>query len=51
MITIEKLGIVLSPTDLEFENNGVFNPGVYQEGNMIHVLYRAVEHGNYSTIG
>jgi predicted GH43/DUF377 family glycosyl hydrolase len=51
MVTIEKLGIILSPTDHQFENSGVFNPGIYQEGNIIHVLYRAVEHGNYSTIG
>lgn len=51
MITIEKLGIILSPTDKEFENFGVFNPGIYQEGNTIHILYRAVQIGNYSTIG
>lgn len=51
MITIEKLGILLSPTDLDFENNGVFNAGIYQEDNILHILYRAVEHGNFSTIG
>ena len=51
MVTIEKLGIILGPTEKQFENNGVFNPGIYQEGNTIHILYRAVEHGNYSTIG
>jgi predicted GH43/DUF377 family glycosyl hydrolase len=51
MITIEKLGILLSPTDLDFENNGVFNAGIYQEDNVLHILYRAVEHGNLSTIG
>lgn len=51
MVTIEKLGIIMGPTDKPFENNGVFNPGIYQEGNTIHVLYRAVEHGNYSTVG
>lgn len=51
MVSIEKLGIILSPTDKEFENNGVFNPGIYQEGDTVHILYRAVQHGNYSTIG
>ena len=51
MIAIEKLGLILSPTDNEFENNGVFNPGVYQDGNTIHILYRAVQDGNLSTIG
>ena len=51
MVTIEKHGIILSPTDMEFENNGVLNPGVYQEGNTVHLLYRAVQNGNLSTIG
>jgi predicted GH43/DUF377 family glycosyl hydrolase len=51
MVTVEKHGIILSPTDREFENNGVLNPGVYQEGNTVHILYRAVQNGNLSTIG
>ncbi|TDD75510.1 glycoside hydrolase family 130 protein [Flavobacterium caseinilyticum] len=51
MVTVEKLGIILSPTNNEFENNGVFNPGIYQEGTTIHILYRAVQNGNLSTIG
>jgi predicted GH43/DUF377 family glycosyl hydrolase len=51
MITIEKHGIILSPTEREFENNGVLNPGVYQDGNTVHILYRAVQNGNFSTIG
>ena len=51
MVAIEKLGIILSPTDKNFESTGVFNPGIYQEGNTIHILYRAVENGNYSSIG
>jgi predicted GH43/DUF377 family glycosyl hydrolase len=51
MVTIEKMGLILSPTAKEFENNGVFNPGIYQEGNTVHILYRAVQNGNFSTIG
>ena len=51
MVTVEKYGIILSPTDLEFENNAAFNPGVIQEGNTVHILYRATQHGNFSTIG
>lgn len=51
MITVEKHGILLSPTDNGFENNGVFNPGVYQEGEELHIFYRAVEEGNFSTLG
>ncbi len=51
MIAIEKYGIILSPTEREFENNGVCNPGIYQEGDSVHIFYRAVRDGNYSTIG
>lgn len=51
MIAIEKHGIILSPTDNDFENNGVLNPGIYQEGNKLHIFYRAVANRNYSTIG
>ncbi|MBF2708546.1 glycoside hydrolase family 130 protein [Flavobacterium soyangense] len=51
MITVEKHGIILSPTNREFENNGVLNPGIYQEENTVHILYRAVQDGNLSTIG
>lgn len=51
MVTIEKLGIILSPTERAFENTGVLNPGVYQEGNIVHFLYRAVQNGNLSTVG
>ncbi|HUH27596.1 pesticidal protein Cry7Aa [Gelidibacter sp.] len=50
-IPIEKLGILLSPTKLEFENYGVLNPGIFQEGQDVHIFYRAVEDGNFSTIG
>ena len=50
-IPIEKKGILLSPTKLKFESNGVLNPGIFQEGEEVHIFYRAVEDGNYSTIG
>jgi predicted GH43/DUF377 family glycosyl hydrolase len=46
MITVEKLGVILSPTNLDFENNGVINPGIYQDGDTVHILYRAVQEGN-----
>ena len=48
---VEKLGIILSPTKNLFENNGVLNPGIFQEGELVHLFYRAVEEGNFSTIG
>ena len=34
-----------------FENEGVFNPGIYQDGNTVHMFYRAVSEGNFSCIG
>lgn len=51
MISIKKEGILLRKTDLAFENDSVLNPGIIQEGNTVHMLYRAVRKGNYSTIG
>lgn len=51
MITVKKEGIILSETELDFENDGVLNPAIIQEGNTVHVFYRAVRRGNYSTIG
>ncbi|MDG2431398.1 pesticidal protein Cry7Aa [Flavobacterium sp.] len=51
MIAVEKLGVILSPTDKPFEKNGVLNPGIFQEGEQVHIFYRAVEDGNFSTIG
>lgn len=51
MITVKKEGIVIRKTDLGFENEGVLNPAVIQEGNTVHMLYRAVSKGNYSSIG
>jgi beta-1,2-mannobiose phosphorylase / 1,2-beta-oligomannan phosphorylase len=51
MIKIKKEGIILKKTHLEFENDGVLNPAVMKEGNTVHLFYRAVQKGNYSTIG
>ena len=51
MIAVEKHGIILSPTGNAFENTGVLNPGIYQDGNTVHILYRAVQEGNLSSIG
>ena len=38
-------------TSLGFECEGVLNPAVIQEGSDIHLFYRAVGKGNYSSIG
>jgi predicted GH43/DUF377 family glycosyl hydrolase len=51
MIEVKKHGIVLKKTDLAFENDSVLNPAIMQEGTTLHMLYRAVRNGNYSTIG
>ena len=51
MLEIKKEGILLEKTHLEFENEGVLNPAVYQEGDNVHLYYRAVRIGNHSTIG
>ncbi len=51
MVNIKKEGILLSKTALVFENEGVLNPAIMQEGNTVHIFYRALRKGNYSTIG
>ncbi len=51
MINITKEGIIIRSSGLGFENMGVLNPAIMQEGNTVHVFYRAVATGNYSTIG
>lgn len=34
-----------------WESRAVFNPGTVREGNVVHLLYRAVEGDNFSSIG
>lgn len=51
MIEVKKEGIILEKTSLAFESCGVLNPGVYQEGNDVHLFFRAVTENNHSTIG
>jgi predicted GH43/DUF377 family glycosyl hydrolase len=51
MVEVKKEGILLKKTTLDFENEGVLNPAVISEGGRIHVFYRAVSKGNYSSIG
>jgi len=51
MIEIRKEGIILSKTDLDFENDGVLNPAAIKVDDSVHLFYRAVQKGNYSTIG
>jgi len=51
MINLKKHGVILKKTATSFENEGVFNPGVYQDQNTVHLFYRAVRKGNFSCIG
>lgn len=51
MIRIRKEGVILSKSDLEFENEGVLNPAVIRDGDSVHLFYRAVKTGNHSSIG
>lgn len=51
MIEVKKEGILLEKTEHEFENEGVLNPAVIREGDSVHLFYRAVQQGNYSSIG
>jgi beta-1,2-mannobiose phosphorylase / 1,2-beta-oligomannan phosphorylase len=51
MIQVKKEGVLLEKTTLGFEDEGVLNPAVIKDGNFIHVFYRAVSTGNYSSIG
>lgn len=51
MIKVKKHGVILAPTKLAFESKCVFNPGIYQEGNNVHVIYRALDEKYMSTFG
>jgi len=51
MIKVKKEGIVLEKTQNNFEEEGVLNPAILQEGNIVHMFYRAVRKGNCSSIG
>ncbi len=51
MIKVKKVGIILSKTRFEFENEGVLNPAVIRVGDNVHIFYRAVQNGNRSSIG
>jgi predicted GH43/DUF377 family glycosyl hydrolase len=51
MIVVQKEGIILEKTELTFENEGVLNPAIFQDNSGIHMYYRAVQRGNYSSIG
>jgi len=51
MINIKREGVILEVSNLEFENESVMNPAVIVAGGEIHMFYRAVREGNFSSIG
>ncbi|MFH1661667.1 MAG: pesticidal protein Cry7Aa [Candidatus Falkowbacteria bacterium] len=51
MIKIKKHGVILKPTRNDFENLSVFNPGIYQDGKDVHVIYRGLNKSNISYLG
>lgn len=51
MIRARKHGILLDKTTLGFENEGAFNPAAILDNGKMHLFYRAVRTGNYSSIG
>jgi len=52
MIKIDKGHIILeSRPGVEFENEGVFNPGCIEKDGLIHMFYRASRKGNFTILG
>jgi predicted GH43/DUF377 family glycosyl hydrolase len=51
MVLVRREGVLLEATENEFENQAVLNPTVIQHGDTLHLFYRAVKEGNYSSIG
>ena len=51
MINVKKEGILLMKTTLVFENEGVLNPAAIRIDDDVHIFYRAVSNGNFSSIG
>ncbi|MFH1637273.1 MAG: pesticidal protein Cry7Aa [Candidatus Woesearchaeota archaeon] len=43
--------LYLEPTENEWESKAVLNPTAIKEGSIVHLIYRAVKHPNYSCLG
>lgn len=52
MFKLERSHVVLEPIqENKWESQAVFNPAAIREGDFIHLIYRAVEGHNYSSLG
>lgn len=49
--SLRNLGIVLEKTSAPFESQAVCNPTCIEKDGVVHMFYRAVAPGNYSSIG
>ena len=48
---MKREGVILLPTKLPFEDRSVLNPAVWQDGNQVHVIYRAINEKFMSSLG
>lgn len=51
MIKVNDEGIILRPTDNEFERSAVFNPACIEKNGIVHMFYRALNSQKVSSIG
>lgn len=51
MPLIKKEGVVLWPTGNGFESRSVLNPAIYQDGENLHLIYRAIAEDYMSCLG
>ena len=51
LLAMKNHEVVLEKTDRGSENDGVCNPACIRVGDQVHVFYRTVHTGNYSTVG
>jgi beta-1,2-mannobiose phosphorylase / 1,2-beta-oligomannan phosphorylase len=51
MLKVVREGVILDKTKNNFENEGVLNPAAIRIDDEVHLFYRAVSKGNYSSIG
>jgi predicted GH43/DUF377 family glycosyl hydrolase len=51
MVSVNKLGVLLTKTPNSFECEGELNPAVIKLGSNSHVFYKAEAKDHYSTIG
>ncbi|MFC1678475.1 pesticidal protein Cry7Aa [Patescibacteria group bacterium] len=51
MIKLKKHGVILKPTNNNFETRSVLNPGVCQDGQNVHLIYRAIDENYLSSLG